>query len=357
MSAGSFKGSVGIVTLPGNFNYGNRLQAFATAAIYRSLGYSADVLVPKDDPWSLRAKATVKRALGRAAPTIESGMSEARLEAFMRFNRSTGIVDVACATRGLRNKYDWFSVGSDQVWNPIYIVGRESWYFLTFARPEQRIALAPSIGLDELTPKQARMVSKGVSGFSRISVRERRGAELIWGCARRGAEIVCDPTIAIAEEEWRGMSDDRLTPREPYVFAYLLGRGCEEAGAVLDELTSRRPLPVVRLSDREGPGEPPAGPSEFLSLIGRASHVVTNSFHAAALSCVMRTPLTIVRRSGATSMFGRLESLVHMLGVEEKVYGSPGFDLRRSGDYDGVSDAIDRERARLFGYLEECLDG
>ena len=43
MSAGSLKGSVGIVTLPGNFNYGNRLQALASAASDRSLGYGADV--------------------------------------------------------------------------------------------------------------------------------------------------------------------------------------------------------------------------------------------------------------------------------------------------------------------------
>jgi hypothetical protein len=38
MEAKFMKHSIGVVTLSGLFNYGNRLQAYASTAIYRKLG-------------------------------------------------------------------------------------------------------------------------------------------------------------------------------------------------------------------------------------------------------------------------------------------------------------------------------
>ena len=190
-----------------------------------------------------------------------------------------------------------------------------------------------------------------------MSIRERRGAELLRECARRNAEVICDPTLALNAEEWRAVADERCTPAEPYVFTYLLGGVGAEASDVLDKVTDHGRIPVVPLSDRQKPGEPDAGPAEFIDLIDYALHVVTDSFHAAVFSSILHTPLTIVHREGGASMFSRLEQLSEMLGIEEKVYGSPVYDLAKAGDYEGVDDAIDRERERFMGYLEGCLDG
>ena len=122
-------------------------------------------------------------------------------------------------------------------------------------------------------------------------------------------------------------------------------------------MTDHRRIPVVPLSDRQKPGEPDAGPAEFIDLIDHATHVVTDSFHAAVFSSILHTPLTIVHREGGASMFSRLEQLSEMLGIEEKVYGSPSYDLAKADDYEGVDEAIDRERKRFMEYLEGCLDG
>ena len=114
---------------------------------------------------------------------------------------------------------------------------------------------------------------------------------------------------------------------------------------------------MVPLSDRQKSGEPDAGPAEFIDLIDHASYVVTDSFHAAVFSSILHTPLTIVHREGGASMFSRLEQLSEMLGIEEKVYGSPAYDLAKAGDYEGVGEVIARERERFMGYLKGCLDG
>lgn len=356
--------TVGIVTLNGNHNYGNRLQLYACKAIYNSLGVEGTVLIPSPYLYALgnpvwNAKRIVKLILGKDdEASSEEGMTRERLAAFERFSAyvPSQLVE-KCDLPGLPGRYDYFSVGSDQVWNPDYNRYEESWYYLKFARREQRVALSPSIGLGELNKRQAREMRDGLQGFNRLSVRERKGAELIKDCSGLDAEIICDPTLVLPVEEWRAVADGRCTPSEPYVFTYLLGGVGTEASEVLDKVTDHGRIPVVSLSDRQKPGEPDAGPAEFIDLVDHASHVVTDSFHAAVFSSILHAPLTIVHREGGASMFSRLEQLSEMLGIEAKVYGSPAYDPTRAGDYEGVDEAIGRERKRFMGYLKGCLDG
>lgn len=351
---------VGVVTLPGNYNYGNRLQNHAVHSILREAGLRS-ISLNVDRTKSLLSKtySFIKRICGDEQINHETYMSETRLRAFKEFSsqfKSKAVAGSSSDMRRLSNECTLLFTGSDQVWNPL-IVGRKlSWYTLSCVPSNKRVALAPSVGVDVLTPKQSRILSKALIGFPRLSVREKRGAELIKECTGRDAEVICDPTLTLSAEEWRAVADDRCTPSRPYVFTYLLGGVGAEAADVLDKVTDHGRIPVVPLSDRQKPGEPDAGPAEFISLIDHASHVVTDSFHAAVFSSILQTPLTIVHREGGASMFSRLEQLSQMLGIEEKVYGSPTFDLSRAGDYEGVPEAIDREREKFMSYLEGCLD-
>lgn len=348
----------GIITLGGRFNYGNRLQNYATECVWKSLGYEPTSLYISVRPNAVRTlKKIVRRMLGKAESNPEAGMGEERLAAFDRFNCHMNSRTLASIDSGLAREFRYFSVGSDQTWNPSQFAYNEDWFFLDFAEPQQRIALAPSIGLDALTPEQARAVSKGVSNFLRISIREKCGAELIKECSGIDAEVICDPTLVLSAKEWRAVTDGRCTPAEPYVFTYLLGGVGAEASDVLSKVTDHGRIPVVSLSDRQKPGEPDAGPAEFVDLIDHASHVVTDSFHAAVFSSILHTPLTIVHREGGANMFSRLEQLTEILGIEEKVYGSPPYDLSKAGDYEGVDEAIACARERFMGYLKGCLDG
>lgn len=349
--------TIGVISLYGRFNYGNRLQNYATIKICEHEGFAAESLVlNKKSQFRRDMTRAAKKLLGRPEPPrLEETMNTSRLEAFDRFNELIPLRHFDHIGSSLRDEYKYFIVGSDQVWNPRFFAYNNDWYFLRFAAREQRIALAPSIGVGELTRVQQFVVSRGVKGFPRLSVREEKGAELIRLHAGIDATVVCDPTLAVSAEEWMKVADDHLTPTTPYVFTYLLGEG-SVSSEVIEAVTHHGTLPVIALTDREGYEELPAGPAEFLALIANASHVVTDSFHAAAFSCILQTPLSVVRRVGGANMFSRLEQLSRMLNIEHKVYGSPSFNLARSGDYEGVSEAIERERNKFIDYLEKCLN-
>lgn len=352
------KTRVGIITLQGHYNYGNRLQHFATYSILKKL----DLVPVSLDLCGKRKffdilKSTTKKIIGiKQPPSPESLVSPERLEAFAIFDKIIKKEFISNPSDDLTNKFDFFITGSDQVWNPDYIRHKEDWFFLKFAQPEQRITLAPSIGKDQLTVRNAHLIAKGVAGFPSLSVREKKGAELIKQCSGRDAEVICDPTLVLTAREWRAVSNNRLTPEDAYVFTYLLGGVESEALDVLERATDHGRIPIISLSDRQKPGELDAGPAEFVDLIDHASHVVTDSFHAAVFSSILQTPLTIVRRKGGASIFSRLEQLSQMLGIEEKVYGSSAYDFSRAGNYMGVPEAIVCEQERFMAFLKSCLD-
>lgn len=350
--------TVGVITLVGRFNYGNRLQAYATYAIYEGVGLAPVQLeLSKRFVFIDELKLFVKKLLGIHIDNPEKLMTPERTKAFRNF-------DSKMVSKLVSDKHDRFlkslsyvSIGSDQVWNPNFIKHYEDWYMAELFPVAHKVALAPSIGLGDLEPAQKKRLAAALKGFARVSVRERRGSELIKECSGIDAEVICDPTLVLTAHEWRGVAAGGCTPDEPYVFTYLLGGVGFEAADVLDKVTDHGRIPVVPLSDRQKPGEPDAGPAEFIDLIDNATHVVTDSFHAAVFSSILQTPLTIVHREGGASMFSRLEQLSEMLGIEEKVYGSPSYDLALAGEYNGVPEAINHERERFMAYLEECLNG
>ena len=348
---------IGVITLPGRYNYGNRLQNYAVVKIYERLGFQVESLELEDHTILRAIKRTLLTIAVRRVKTNEELMSGDRLNAFNEFSSSCHIRTVGRKRGSWRKEFDCFSVGSDQVWNPNFVNHRAGWYFLDFTHKAKRIALCPSIGVDELSPAQSRKLATGVRGFPRVSVREERGAKLIQECSGKNAEVICDPTMVLPADEWRAAADNSFTPSSPYVFTYLLGGANNEASEVLCEVTDHGAIPVIPLSDRQKPEELDAGPAEFLSLIDNAVHVVTDSFHAAVFASILQTPLTIVHREEGASMFSRLEQLSKTLGIEHKVFGSPNFDLSRAGDYRGVSEAIARERDKFMSYLRACLNG
>lgn len=351
---------IGIVTLVGNFNYGNKLQNYAVQRIYQSLGFEPVTLRYgglSPVSWARHTAASV--LLPPAENNPESVMGEERVRAFASFSSLITTTEVEDSLSTLADQFDYFSVGSDQVWNP-HGIDSYRWMFLEFAHREQRVALAPSIGMSAVRSPYARhMMASGLRGFSRLSVRERDGARLIDELTGQSASVVIDPTLMLNAGEWRGVSRPQACPSEPYVLSYVLGRGSEALGEWVATLTDGGRARLVRLSDRSHSGEVDAGPAEFIALIDRARHVVTDSYHAAVISLIMGTPLTIFRRAGESSggTFSRLETLAEKFNLWKCVFGDDRFEPSFVRDEGEFHRALDRERAILAEHLSQSLGG
>ena len=124
------KKRVGIITIVDNNNYGNRLQNYAVKRVYELLGFSSDTLILNQRKGNIkylfRAYKMVKSELQKKKYDLHL---RKRISRFEEFNSSVGIrikKYPLWSKMLLRMHYDFFSVGSDQIWNPDHFPQRKN---------------------------------------------------------------------------------------------------------------------------------------------------------------------------------------------------------------------------------------
>lgn len=347
--------SVGIVTLPGSFNYGNRLQNYAASEIIKALGYTPETLVYSGMSPLARARHFVGGILYGKAP--EDLMSQERKRRFATFSKLIPTMPVEGRLSSVARRYDYFAVGSDQVWNPRGIDSYQ-FMFLKFVDRSKRATIAPSLGVSSIDdPYSRRMIKRGLEGFDNLTCREDAGAKLIESITGQKVVVTVDPTMLLSPESWRKIASDDLTPDHPYIFSYTLGEMTDDQKSYMQDLMQRTgATEVINLSDRSKSHEPDAGPAEFISLIDNAAHVVTDSFHAAVFSLILKTPFTVFKRVGASSsMFSRLETLTNTFNSRERIHGSSDFCAAKAATEPDIDGSIARERKLFLEQLTKTI--
>ena len=287
---------IGIVTLYVNNSIGNRLQTYAVMRLYRSLGYDVATVNHREAElfltWSplSRIKMAVKALLARICPNIYPKFRRRRL--LTDFSEQCLIpsetVSMKCLPPDLKERYDFFSVGSDQVWHNWTDTPEElRFFFLQFADRRQRLCLSPSFGLERIPEKWTAVYQEGLRGFRCLSCREASGVELIRALTGRDAPLLLDPTMALPVEEWERLERKPDCPLpERYVLSYMLGPLQAETPEAVSRYARSLGAEVVNINDVGNLTEQFAatGPREFLYLIRHAALVCTNSFHGTVFS-------------------------------------------------------------------------
>lgn len=301
----------GIVTITNGYNYGNRLQNYAVQEALESVGISAETIwkttnvFDTENPVYLR-KLYIKRFLHYHLTKEEN-----RILNFYRFNktyihRSSQMINEK-APEKLSEKYDYFIAGSDQVWNPYLEYCTEA-NFLTFAESLQKIAISPSIAIEEIPERNKEDFSKWIRDFRLLSVREEKGAELIRNLCGREAEVLCDPTMYLSAYQWEKIEKKPEKCPEEYVLTYYLGSYDDSYRNWVQTFAKKQNLKIFELQSEEHFG---IAPDEFLYLIHHATCVCTDSFHGTVFSLIFHTPFVVFeRKDGFKTMKSRLVTLL-----------------------------------------------
>ena len=246
--------------------------------------------------------------------------------------------DVRRATVGC----DAFIVGSDQIWNSIWWPSEVDLRIamLDFA-PEgkPRLAYAVSFGNKEWpTPKNAHPVGECLKKFTKISVREQSGVDLVRKLSER-TDAVCllDPTLLHTADFYREVIAKDLPRCEvceterPYIFRYVLewddvsitDRALKAVESkigiekVIDVYTPVRGLlaPIMKLLGVTAKVPVP----EWLSRIAHSDFVFTDSFHGTVFSILFHKPfISLLIRGSMKGMNERILSLLDILGLSDR---------------------------------------
>lgn len=348
---------IGILTFHFANNYGAVLQCCALRRVINTLpGCSAEVInyIPSDVTYGKCWNTQRERTL-----------FQQKRDLFKLFLQKHCNVEGKTLSFLNGNEYDYFCVGSDQVWNTGYLWTKI--YFLPFeSDTAKKISYAASVGVkgdSEFLDK--RILKEYLPDFCNISVREQEHIALIEAVTGNQCECVLDPTLLLDSNDYEELICNESLREKEFIFFFWINhddnvmRGIE----FVNTLSGKYKLSIVHsiigaedyLFNRNYGCMMFEGVENFLWYVKNARFVVTNSYHATLFSIQFKK---IFWSFIVTSMRSRFDSLVEKLGIEDRIIESylPFQDIEETIEYSEIFRKLNLEREKSMKYLCNALD-
>lgn len=353
------KGTIGILTFHRTLNYGAVLQCYALMRVINDSGYNASVIdyrSPMIEQREMRPRIFLRKNVKNFVGfPFEMLMKYVRRRSFakskIKASSLYGVksdIDLVPQLQGL----DSVVVGSDQVWN-LGLTGGDFQYFLPGPGDFKKNSYAASFGSRKVA--QAERVARYLDDFNYVGVREADGVRIAHEMGIDASQVL-DPTLLLTPEQWKKVSAGVPHLPDKYIVAYAVNMK-EDVVSRAKKIAEEHHASVVYI---HGSDWTPvkgvkniysAGPDEFIYLIRNAEAVVTSSFHGTCFAMLMHRPFTVVMNHWKENANSRLESLLQLVGVDEKA-AAAGIVHPVWEDLD---DLLESERERSLNYLKQEL--
>ena len=216
-------------------------------------------------------------------------------------------------------KYEIYSVGSDQVWNTYFDEFSEVFLLNCLDETKIRISYAASLGCESINPIYKDKFKNELKKFKAISVRENEGKKLIESLENVSVEIVLDPTLLLGRNEWDALiNEHKFSSKEDYILTYFLGEMESDMKRCIKKYAKEKKMKIIDLN-KVSTNYYSVGPIEFVSLIKNAKMVFTDSFHACCFSIIYGKQFWVVTRNSVKkSMNTRINTLLENLNLESQ---------------------------------------
>lgn len=336
------KKNIAILTLV-SYNYGNRLQNYALQETLEKMGLNVETL--------LRVKPTIISIIKRE---VRGFLKNDIFSKFNRFNKiihwSKDVVSPQITTVTNNSKYDYYIIGSDQIWNPKIDNCTECVYLPQISK-EKKIAFAASFGTTDFLEKEIIKILPLIKNIGRISVREKEGADFINNNLFEQAKLIIDPTLMLTKEEWQSVEKKpNFIKNKKYVLVYMLGN--EKYEETVRKVANYLNSEIIVLNTNNCAVEP----FEFIYLIHHSEVVLTDSFHGSVFSFIFGKKFFILDRiDEKEDMSCRLKSFCEMFNISKynKFELESKIDLRTN--YSEGYKILDLKRKEAREFLENAL--
>lgn len=367
-----------LTTVFSGFNYGSSLQALATKTILKDLGCDCELVAMRSlvKGRDIRIK-KLMTILIRSLLVRDKNRTNA-LSTYKGSYNKVMIGDSVTRFASFTNEYlephymNWNSLkrlakecvscfaGSDQIWNSstMYV---DPLYYLRFAPAEKRVAFAPSLGRNFIAAYNRKKMSKWISEFAYLSVREDSGVKLIKELTGREAIHLVDPTLMVSGDTWKKILniDDR---QENYILTYFLDKPSLSARKVIAELKETLKCEVIAIPYQFDDMSfcdkvVPTGPIEFIDLINNAKCVLTDSFHGTVFSINLHIPFYVFGRNYGTahSQNSRIESILKMMNMQDRFEPCNYCESWNHVDFEYSENILAKERSTCRKYILEAI--
>lgn len=352
---------IGVITIDGDNNYGNRLQNYALEQAIQSLGFEVETIV-FPVKISLRERARqLKNSLQkehRIKMKKFSQMNELKKEEFLPFRRQH-LNSVNYQQKDPLDQFDRFVVGSDQVWNPSWRLVDDYW--LRFAPAEKRFSYAASMASNHVHSSNIDKLPRYLKEMNEISVRETESVKLIKEISGRDAKVVVDPTMLLRKEDYEKLICEQEISKveisKPYILIYALEGLTAELQNQVELLSKSKKWEIVTImGNNYNNTHKVYNPIEFVEAINNAQFVVSDSFHCGVFSILMETPFVLFNRTDGAQMSSRITTLLTKFDLMDHFYQNGSIINLLEIDFKYVNLKLDKERKDGWEYLGYILN-
>ena len=195
---------IGIITLTGNKNYGNKLQNYALQNILEKNSFKVYTIWKKRYIIFYKIKRLIKLVLKKNMNIVEFK----REKNFEKFNKKIKNYYMKTKKLDKLDKFiDCYVIGSDQIWNPNVI---KSYLGISILNNRnKKISYSASLGVSSVEENYKKIIEEKFTknNIFKISVREEIGKEIVKNITKReDIEVLIDPTMLLTSEEWDKVS-------------------------------------------------------------------------------------------------------------------------------------------------------
>ena len=298
---------IGVITSYFATNFGAALQCYALKTILEELGFYVDYIRYKQPNlykmfypfyWrnfiSTHPSIIVKNIVGLPGKVK-------KWNNFKKF-RELYIQPASGYVRCVPQDYDYYILGSDQIWNPYITGGFDDVFWGRFEHSANSKILSYAASTENMnyTNQNETYIRNAINCLSNVSVREDSlRSDLVRISGRQDIETVLDPTLLIPKEKYERIGLNRPLPQK-YVLFYKI-RKCTPFLQKIKAFASKQGMKVLILSssideelksiaknDNDIIYMPIVGVEYFVSSIKYAEHIFTPSFHGTAFSIIFR---------------------------------------------------------------------
>lgn len=352
---------IGIITLTGDKNYGNKLQNYALHYLLSKYNYDLFTIWPKINTFK-KILIYFKRKLIAIFPFINRQKNElySREKIFKEFDNNylRRFYVNNKKLEKLNGIFDYFVIGSDQIWNPNVM----NFYFgfSIFETNVKLFSYAASLGVSEVddgyTSKVKYLFTKDRIPY--ISVREYTGAKIISEITNRNdINVNIDPTLLLSANEWDKLSKKpKQLKTDKYILTYFLGKLSDKRKQEIERVAIENNCEIINLLDVNSPFYK-TGPSEFLYLEKNAFLICTDSFHSSVFALIYNTPFLIFdKEDNAENMSSRLNDFIEKFNLFDRKYNGKITDDLLIANYEQAYAILANERKKSDLFFEKALD-
>ncbi len=346
---------VGIITINDNNNYGNRLQNYAVQEVLKKI--NVEPITLKNEP----ATNTKNKYLLRKIKSFFNRGSYSKIierkECFEDFNKNINFSSKKITPYSKLNEYDYFVVGSDQVWNPNFGRLRDV-DLLEFAESRKKISFSASFGVSKLSEEYNSKLKKDLKDFKAISVREDAGKEIIEEIVgRKDVQVLVDPTMLLTPNEWDKIAKKpKQLKSNRYILNYFLGELSEERKKEIERIAKENNCEIINILDRNSPFHQ-TGPGEFVYLEKNAFLVCTDSFHSCVFAILYDRPFIVFDREDSyVKMNSRLDTLLKKFNLKDRWYKNKIMKEQLKANYEEAFNILEDERRKSKKFLENAIE-